>query len=107
MKHCFRLLRLYYSTVKKHSGRFQIDFLPRDYFFSKISFSDNHTPFVFRIILKVGFRLVSRRGFSRGGELSRNAVRCIRLILLRHCFFDNNFLSIFISHFLYLTKIAK
>lgn len=54
MKHCFRLLRLYYSTVKTHSGRFQIDFLPWDNFFSKISSSDNHTPFVFRIILKVG-----------------------------------------------------
>ena len=65
MKHCFRLLRLYYSTVKKHSGRFQIDFLPWNNFFSKISFFDNHTPFVFRIILKVGFRLVSRRGFFK------------------------------------------
>ena len=83
MKHCFRLLRLYYSTVKKHSGRFQIDFLPRDNFFSKISFSDNHTPFVFCIILKVGVRLVSRRGiFPRRLILSRNAPRCIRLILL-------------------------
>lgn len=107
MKHCFRLLRLYYSTVKKHSGRFQIDFLPRDNFFSKISSSDNHTPFVFHTILKVGFRLVNRCGETSGGELSRDAVCCIRLILLRHCFFDNNYLSIFISHFLYLTKFAK
>ena len=50
--------------------------------------------------MKVGFRLVNRRGKIHGdGQLSRNAICCIRLILLRHCFFITNNAVIYIVVF--------